>query len=272
MQYLPAFLSDQSSMVKLITYHRYPLSACSFSQPGSSTYPTIPNLLADKASADLAQGVAPFVAQAKKYKIPLSLTELNSVSCGGKDGVSNTLAALWGTDVMFNLVSVGVKGVNFHTGSDAYYSPFTFKGSDNTRGKFVAKVKPLYYGMLLFAQAASNKARLLPVSSRSKGNVKVWATVDQRNIVRVVAINKDITAKGNAKIKLSSPRSPASLVRLLGSTVSSSQKITLGGQTFYGTTNGKPVGKYTSTVVTPKQGTYTFSLPPASAALLTIKP
>lgn len=126
--------------------------------------------------------------------------------------------------------------------------------------------------MLLFAQAASNKARLLPVSSRSKGNVKVWATVDERNIVRVVAINKDLTAKGNAKIKLSSPRSPANLVRLLGSRVSSSQKITLAGQTFYGTTNGKPVGKYTSTVVSTKQGTYTFSLPPASAALLTINP
>lgn len=239
-----------------------------------STYPTIPNPLAGKASAGLAQGVAPFVAQAKKYKIPLSLTELNSVSCGGKDSVSNTLAvALWGTDVMFNMASIGVKGVNFHTGSDAYYSPFTFKGSDNTRGKFVAKVKPLYYGMLLFAKATGNQARLLPVSSRSKGNVKVWATVDQRNIVRIVAINKDISAKGNARIKLSSPRSPASLVRLLGSTISSSQKITLGGQTFYGTTNGKPVGKYTSTAVTPNQGTtYTFSLPPASAALLTIKP
>lgn len=273
MQYLPTFLSNQSSMVKLIAYHRYPLSACSFSKPGSSTYPTISNLLSDKASLDLAQGVAPFVNQTKKYGLPLSITELNSVSCGGSDGVSNTLAAaLWGTDVMFNMASVGVEGVNFHSGSDGHYSPFSFKGSNNSTGQYIATVKPIYYGMLLFAKAASNKARLMPVSLQSAGNVKVWATMDSQNVVRVVAINKDLSASGNAKIQLSSPRSNGSLVRLLAPSASATTGITLGGQTFDGTTNGKPVGNYASSVVTPSNEIYTFSLPPASAALLTIKP
>lgn len=275
MQHLPTFLSNQSKMVNLITYHRYPLSACSWSQPGSSTYPTISNLLSDKASLNLAQEIAVFVNQAKKYGHSLLLSEMNSVSCGGTDGVSNTFAsALWGTDAMFNLASVGVKGVNFHSGSDSHYTPFSFNVFKSSSDRYVYKptVKPLYYGMLLFAQATSNKSRLLPVSFQTTGNVKVWATMDSQKVVRVVAINKDLHASGNARIQLSSPRSSGSLVRLEAPTVSATTGITLGGQTFDGTTTGNPVGTDVSTIVTPANGTYTFSLPAASAALLTINP
>lgn len=275
MQHMPNFLANQSSMVNLITYHRYPLSACSWSQPGSSIYPTISNLLSDKASYELAQGVTPFVNQAKSYGLPLSLSEINSVSCGGTDGVSNSFAAaLWGTDVMFNMASVGVQGVNFHTGSNAYYSPFSFKVSKTNSGQYeyTPTVKPLYYGMLLFAQAASNKARLLPVKVQSAGNTKIWATIDNQNVVRVLAINKDLNASGNATIQLSSPRLTGSLVRLTAPNASATNGITLGGQTFDGTTDGNLIGNTTSTVVKPNDGIYTFSLPAASAALLTINP
>lgn len=274
MQYLPTFLSNQASLVKLVTYHRYALSACSFSQPGSVTYPTIPNLLSDRASVGQAESIAPFVQQANKYGRELWLTEINSASCGGTDGVSNTFAsALWGADIMFNMVNVGVRGLNFHSG-ESYYTPFLFRNFKNSSGKYVytPTVKPLYYGMLLFAKAASNKARLLPINFQSSSNVKVWATIDSHNVVRVVAINKDMDASGNAKIQLSSPRLNGSLVRLTAPSASASMGITIGGQTFDGTTNGNPVGTYASDVVTPSNGVYIFSLPATSAALLTINP
>ncbi len=275
MQYLPTFLSNQASMVNLITYHRYPLSACSFSKPGSSTDPTTTNLLSDQASLRQAQAMIPFVNQAKQYRRGLWLTEFNSVSCGGTDGVSNTLAAaLWGTDVLFNMAKVGVRGVNFHGGSDAYYSPFSFRSSKNSSGDYVYKatVKPLYYGMLLFAKAAANKSQLLPVSVQTASNVKVWATMDSHKVIKVVAINKDPRASGNAKIQLSSTRSNGSLIRLTAPAASTTTGITLGGQTFDGTTDGKPLGTYVSTIVTPKNRIYSFPLPASSAALLTINP
>ena len=275
MQYFPTFVSNQSQMVNLATYHRYPLSACSWSKPGSSTYPTISNLLSDQASLNTAQSIATFVRQAQQYGKPLSLSEFNSVSCGGTDGVSNTFAsALWGADVMFNLSSVGVRSVQFHGGSGGYYRPFSFSAVKNSSGQYVytATVNPLYYGMLMFAQAASNHSQLLPVNAQSSGNVKVWATMDSRNVVRVLAINKDINASGNAKIQLSSPRSNGSLVRLTAPSVSATTGVTLGGQTFDGTTDGKPVGAQVNTSVTPTNGIYAFSLPATSAALLTINP
>jgi len=274
MQYFPTFLSNQSQMVNLITYHYYPLSTCSWSQPGSSTYPTISNLLSDQTSFVPAQKVATFVNQAKQYGTLLSMSEFNSVSCGGASGVSNSFAsALWGTDVLFSLASVGVRSVHLHAGSGGYYNPISFSiNRSSTTTTYTPTVNPLYYGMLLFAQATANNSQLLPVSSQtaSNANVKVWATIDNQNVVRVVAINKDLNASGNAEIKLSSPRSAGSLVRLTASSASATTGVTLGGQTFDGTTDGRPIGKSTSTNVEPKNGIYTFSLPPASAALLTI--
>ncbi len=274
MQYFPTFLSNQSQMVNLITYHYYPLSTCSWSKPGSSTYPTTSNLLSDQTSLVPAQKVATFVNQAKQYGILLSLSEFNSVSCGGTNGVSNSFAsALWGTDVLFNMASVGVRSVYLHTGSGAYFTPFSFSiKRSTTQSTYTPTVNPLYYGMLMFAQATGNNSQLLPVSSQNSGNVKVWATIDSDNVVRVVAINKDLSASGNAEIKLSSPRSSGTLVRLTAPSASATTGVTLGGQTFDGTTDGKPFGNPASTSVDPKNGIYTFSLPAASAALLTIKP
>jgi Glycosyl hydrolase family 79 C-terminal beta domain len=280
MQYLPSFLTSQAPRLKTVTYHRYPLSACSGSTPGSTTDPTIANLLADKSARSLAQGVAPFVTQASSYGKPLRITEINSVACGGKDGVSNSFAsALWATDVMFNLAQVGVGGVNFHSGTGAYYTPFRFSlrlvrtgTGDSWGGVFIPTVNPLYYGILLFNQATANSARLLPVDATTQGNIRVWATLDAQQVVRVVLLNKDTALGGKARIQLSSPRASGVLTRLRAPSVNATKGVTLAGQTFDDTVDGLPLGPYTSEQVVPKNGSYSLELPPATAALLTLNP
>ncbi len=280
MQNLPSFLSAQTSQIKAVTYHRYPLSACSGSALGSPTDPTIANLLADKSAQGLAQGVAPFVTQASSYGKPLRITEINSVSCGGKDGVSNSFAsALWATDVMFSLAQVGVEGVNFHSGTGAYYTPFRFSlrlvrtGTGDSWGAvFTPTINPLYYGMLLFNQATANSARLLPINTNTQGNIKVWATLDAQQVVRVVLLNKDTVLGGKARIQLSSLRTIGALTRLRAPTVDATGGVTLAGQTFDGTVDGLPIGPYTSEQVMPQNGSYSLDLPPASAAMLTLNP
>jgi Glycosyl hydrolase family 79 C-terminal beta domain len=280
MQYLPTFLAAQAPRLKAVTYHRYPLSACSWSTPGSSTDPTIANLLADKSAQGLAQAVAPFVTQSRSYMKNLRITEINSVSCGGKAGVSNSFAsALWATDVMFNLAKVGAVGVNFHSGTGTYYTPFSFSRRTVRTGigaswgtVFTPKVNPLYYGMLLFNQATANSARLLPINTDTLGNIKVWATLDAQQVVRVVLLNKDTALGGKARIQLSIPRTSGVLTRLLAPTVNATQGVTLAGQTFDDTVDGLPLGLYTSEQVVPQNGSYSLDLPPASAALLTLNP
>src|SRR5581483_3339994 len=59
---LPSFLSAEPGLAYL-TYHRYPLRSC-IHNPLDPMYPSIPNLLADSASAGLAASVQPYAQEA----------------------------------------------------------------------------------------------------------------------------------------------------------------------------------------------------------------
>ena len=77
--------------------------------------------------------------------------ELNSVSCGGARGVSDTFAsALWILDTLFNMAAVGVDGVNIHTFNKALDQPSLTHSS----GGWQAHVDPMDYGTPTFARAA----------------------------------------------------------------------------------------------------------------------
>lgn len=52
-----------------------------------------------------------------------NMGETGSVSCHGKDGVSNTVgAALWELDYVLNGATLGMQGVYFHMGTPFFYS------------------------------------------------------------------------------------------------------------------------------------------------------
>ena len=67
------------------------------------------------------------------------LDEINSAAlrrCLGRTGVSDTFAsALWMLDTLFNMASVGVDGVNFHSLPGADYELFTFTPRQPAAGR-----------------------------------------------------------------------------------------------------------------------------------------
>ena len=263
---LPSFIKAEPTL-RVLTVHRYPLRAC-VTDPSVAGYPTIDGLLADGSSAGLAQAVAPYVPAAHDAHIPFRLDEMNSASCSGKAGVSDTFAsALWVLDTLFNLASVGVDGVNVHSLPGAAYELFTFSRSGSAWRAFV---HPEYYGMLLFARAFPPGARLLRVSVSPAGPVKVWATRDSDFHTRVVLINKDPSTTYQVQVQVAGLSSRASLQWLQAPSVDSTSGVTLGGQTFGDSTStGVLSGPAQSQTVYPVLGSYTVSVPPASAALLT---
>ncbi len=263
---LGRFLSAEPG-VGVVTYHRYPLRAC-VRDPTSPAYASIANLLSDSSASGLAQAVAPYVAVAHARGLPFRIGEMNSASCEGKAGVSDTFAsALWVLDALFNMASVGVDGVNIHTLPGASYELFTF--SHTATGAWQAFVHPDYYGLLMFAQAFPPGARLLSVGAPS-GAVKVWATQAPDGTTRVVLINKDPANTYTVQVQLPGAQSEASLETLQAPSVTATTGVTLGGQTFGPeTTTGTLPGPESTTPVDPVQGTYSVELPPASAALLT---
>jgi hypothetical protein len=258
------FLSTEKS-VRTVTVHRYALHN-STTDPTNPTYPSIADLLADSASSGLAQQLAPYIGVAHSRGLAFRIDEMNSVSGGGRAGVSDTFAsALWVLDTMFNVAAVGVDGVNIHTLPNAGYQLFNFT---QTANGWRAVVHPEYYGMLMFAQAFPPGARLLPVSVAS-GPVKVWATAALDGKTRVVLINKDITTPAIVQLNLADSTGPASVERLAAPSVDATSGVTLGGQSFGDSTNTGTLAPPRTETVDPVLGSYSVEVPAASAALLT---
>jgi Glycosyl hydrolase family 79 C-terminal beta domain len=266
MRSLGRFLSTQRGL-GTVTYHRYPLRGCT-TDPTSLSFPTIPALLADRSAAGLAAPLARFVSVAHAHHVKFRVGEMNSASCQGKAGVSDTFAsALWIVDALFNMAKAGVDGVNVHSLPGAAYELFSF--SHNPSGESEAFVHPDYYGLLLFDHAFPPGARLLSVTAPG-GPVKVWATAGPDGKTRVVVINKDPAAAHTVQLQLPGTQSEGSLESLLAPSVDATTGVTLGGQTFGPeTTTGALPGPEVTIPIDPVAGTYSIDVPPASAVLLT---
>jgi len=262
---LNQFLSAEPGL-KMLTLHRYPLRAC-LTDPTAPGYPTIPALLSDSSSSGVADQIAPYVASAHQKGVLFRLDELNSASCSGKRGVSDTFAAaLWVLDTLFNLAQTGVDGVNIHSLPGAAYELFTFS---HTATGWQAFVHPEYYGLLMFNQAFPAGAQLLPTSVNPTGPVKVWATRGEDFKTRVVVINKDPSTSYQVQLQVGGITGPANLTWLQAPTVSATDGVTLGGQSFGDeTSTGQLSGVEQTQQVSPTLGTYTISVPPGSAVLL----
>lgn len=264
---LAAYLAA-NPRVRLVTFHRYPLHRC-FTPPTSPAFPTISNLLAPAAATGPATSLAAAIGVAHAHGIPLRVDELNSVSCGGARGVSDTLAsALWLLDALLNLARVGVDGVNIHTFHKAIYEPFDVTEHG---GRWSGEVRPLYYGLLMFARAAPPGSRLLPASYRGPSTLRIWSTRAPGGRVRVILINDSRVRSITVAVHPPVPASGAIGTRLRAPRVNSTSGVTLGGQSVATpTATGRLAGKASTFISRPVRGRLVVRLPPASATLLTV--
>jgi hypothetical protein len=255
--------------IHLVTFHRYPLRACE-TNPQAADYPTIPRLLSDASSAGLAAAVAPFVAAAHSAGRRFRLDELNSASCTGKRGVSNTFAsALWAVKVLFSLTAKGVDGVNVHMLPGSAYQAFSVARQSGT---WSASVAPLYYGLLMFTRAFPPGARLLRLSDATNSSVglSAWATRTPNGRIRVALVNVNPAHTVTVALRLPGTATPLSVQPLLAPSVSATSGVSLGGESFGArTSNGVLPPPRRSAPSQALAGTYTVSVPGGSAVLLT---
>ncbi len=271
--WIKTLLRYRTKSLKVITAHVYPYSACA--KPGQASYPTIQKVLSENATAGMAKMIAPAVAAAHKAGLSLRLTEINSVTCGGTLGVSNTFAtALWAPDALFELMNAGVEGVNLHARVSSINRPFSF-----TRQGL--ETRPLLYGLILFKRMLGPGARLVPVRVRAGRSLqlKAWAVRASyatdvgdgvafiRNPLNVLLINK---GRGSARITLKLPTSRRGFVqRLLAPSASSTSGVTLRGQ--YLNHQAMWQGRPKVQLLRPTRGeSYVLSVRGESAALVTV--
>jgi len=243
-----------------ITAHRYAYSACA--RHDSSGYPTIGRILSETATAGLAQTLRPGVRLARQAALPFRVTEFNSVTCGGVAGVSNTFAtALWAPDVAFEFMRAGVSAIYLHSRQYAINDPFTF----DARG---LRVRPLLYGLILFARTLGPGAQLVPVRRQAgrSPHLKVWAVKVSPGTLHVLLLNK---GPQPLRIGLELPATGAATVqRLIAPSVSARSGVTLGGQHL--DAQGRWTGRPADQMVTPRAHRYLLALRPYSAALVTV--
>lgn len=264
-----ADLLRRTPRISTMTVHRYPLRNC-YVPPSSPQYPTVSHLLASYATVGLAESLERWVDIAHAQHRRLRIDELNSVACRGKAGVSDTFAsALWVTDALFSLARAGVDGVNMHTLPDAAYELFAF---DQRGGRWQAQVRPVYYGLELFAQAAPAGARLLAVSRRGADNgLSVWGTRAPDHRLRIVVINKSQRRRKTVSLRLPSRSGTTALVeRMLAPSAHAKRDITLGGRSYGTATQTGQLAAPEVARVRAVRGRVTLSMPRASAALVTV--
>jgi hypothetical protein len=220
--WIPPLEAGARRWLGMITVHRYPYSECA--RPGTRAYATIPRLLSPQASQGIASAMVRAVDDAHDAGLALRVTELNSVTCGGRPGVSDSFAtALWAPDALFSLMRAGVDSADIHVRANTINAPFAL-----TRAGMVAR--PLLYGLVLFARSLGPRARLVStaVDVRHGVNLRVYAIRIGAGTLHLVIIDK-----GNRSVALSlrlPGRGPASVQRLLAPSAAATAGVTLAGQ------------------------------------------
>lgn len=261
LNWVSRLLAAPHPALSAVTVHRYPYSACL--PPSDPAYPTIARVLSEKATAGMAQTVLGAVRAAHRAGLPLRLSELNSVTCGGLAGLSNTFAtALWAPDALFELLQAGVSAVSVHVRAEAINAAFSLR----RHGLYA---RPLLYGMVMFNRMLGPDPQLvsLHLHARRELHLKVWAVRSSPGILRVLVIDK---GHQSATVGLTLPaRGPATVQRLLAPSVHAARRVTLAGQRLG--QNGLWRGRPTITALSVGPSGYALTVPPYSAAMLTVR-
>jgi hypothetical protein len=257
----------RGSPVRTVTWHAYGLNAC-VTDPKSTQYPSVPNLLSPTSSRGFIQGLAGFVNQAHSAGDAFRVDEVGAVTCNGRAGVSNTMAsALWAMDALFTMVSDGIDGVNLHTYPGTSNSLFD---SAHVNATYQGFVHPLYYGALMFSQADPVGAQLLRATSNAPATIRTWATQGADHRTRVLVINDSMRDSAQAQISAPGVGGSATIERLGAPSAYATQNVSLGGVSFPTGTSTGLLPAIKPQAVTARAGGYSVTLPPASAALVTL--
>lgn len=255
--------------LKLVTVHNYSATTCN----GRTV--TAAQLLAPSLMERYNREVQPLAAAARERGLPIAMAETNSASCGGMPGVSNSFAAtVWALDYMLATAGDGFRLINFHSSyrpGGSSYNPVDTYASRNASGQWQYRnvAQPLYYAMYLIARHASG-GHLLAASLRSGANIRAYATTACPTCaVNVFVINKDLKAAGPVQVSVEGRKDKATLLLLAAPSLASlAPEVRYGGSQF--DSAGHLPAPRTSSVPSDARGGYTFLLPNASAAVLTV--
>ncbi|KAL9084563.1 MAG: hypothetical protein Q9159_005181 [Coniocarpon cinnabarinum] len=145
-----AGLTNNDGTISSYAVHLYPQSNCDPERQARLSLDLLSNhsVLYQNVSQYIPSQEAAIAAGA-----PLVMGETNSVSCGGKSGVSDTFgAALWSVDYTMLAASLGLEQIFFHLGDQSQYSAFTPLPYMLMNESLQAGIRPPFYSHLFVAE------------------------------------------------------------------------------------------------------------------------
>ncbi|GBF97376.1 hypothetical protein Rsub_11023 [Raphidocelis subcapitata] len=289
----------------LATQAKAPGARCYMRELSVHYYPYVNNDTID-ARGLLDQGLQDFglskfqwlLGVAKAVRLPMRISETNSLYGGGRAGLSDTMAGtVWCADALFAFAQAGASGFHFHWGfggrpllggqpNTGVQTNFWEAGPD--KGKPYPSVHAPWYGYLLFRHATAgaaggySDATLVSTTTRPGGcraNIKVWGLRPEGGGLRVAVLNKDMDTPCNVELTLDGDycASEAAVSRLLPGAqgMASKDGITWRGRSYDGSPNGLLKGAPSEERVAPVplagadgRCTVTVPMPAASGAVV----
>jgi hypothetical protein len=252
----------------LLTGHHYPLG-CHQQPP-----PSIARLLSVQTRRLEASSLRRYMKVSRESGIPFRMDEANSVSCGGRPGISNTFAsALWATSYIARSMAAGTAGINFQ-GNPANclgYAPVCAP----TRQRLAAGAlgaQPLWYALLLTRGLVGDRPVHTAVSAPASTNVSVTALLAGDGGLRFVIVEADPRSAPavSVSLRVGARFGAASILRLSAPALDATSGVTLGGSTVAGDGSWRPPGSLPRAAL--NDGVITVTIPAGSAALVTVPP
>ncbi|KAJ2932239.1 hypothetical protein H1R20_g4863, partial [Candolleomyces eurysporus] len=272
------FLDDYKDYLYAVSVEHYPNNNCiaMYGDPHSpdAVIPQelFPYYLNHNNVVELASHYTANANTAATYNKPFIMFEMNTGSCGGFAGISDTYtAALWALDYGFQMASQNTTHALLHVGGQSvFYNPFTAPPSNQTEFNEWT-LGPVYYSALVMAEAfgKSNTSQIIDLrANENNQNTPVYGIFERGQLSKVALFNyiDDPSGANDLRVALTvNGGVPASVsVKYLeGISVNEKNNITWAGQTFGNklTVDGRLRGTLNVTTIPCDQGQNVCTIP-----------
>jgi hypothetical protein len=251
----------------LLTGHHYPLGCHSVPAP------TIARLLSSPIRQAEDASLHRYVTVSRRGSIRFRLDEANSVSCGGKAGISDRFAsALWAVDYIAHAMVAGVAGINLQ-GNPANCNGYTPLCAPSRRrlAEGALTARPEWYALLL-AKALVGDRPVRAIVSPSRANVNVVALLSGQGKLHVLVVDDELSGAKRVAVELhvGDRYERATALALTAPSPSARAGIRLGGRAVEG--GGRWRTPAQLELRPNRAGVITLDMAPASATLVTAAP
>lgn len=205
-----AFASTPLPQQRIMSFHYYPLSSCSGSEPGDQ--PTLANLMSDYMHPRVRDYDRRAMQPATAAGLETWLTETGPSACPGSNPTTkNHASALWYSEFALNGLQQGIKRLGFHSSlitcvGGPPLSPIC-SGGKYLQPDGAIEENPSYFGLAMVSDMGTGK--FLKLEQSGGGLSYAYAVKHADGSTSVYIANKNDPQKdGQATVTLSLPGKP----------------------------------------------------------------